>query len=82
MRMLDARVNKIDCKLFYDERISPKEAPDGFPFIYYLRHGDCNWIEPSSIETFVFANFFGTIFTEKPFSFNEDNIIIITDFWM
>jgi hypothetical protein len=80
--MINARINNVDCKLFYDERIPAEKAPSGYPHMYHLRHDENNWCLPISIEKFVFANFFGTIFTKTPFEFDKDGYIDVEQFEM
>lgn len=64
--MVKARINEIDCMLFYDERITPENAPFGYPHMYHLRHDEDDWTCPISIERFVAVNFFGTVFMKEP----------------
>jgi hypothetical protein len=78
--MIDAKINGIDCKLFYDERVPVDKAPIGFPYIYHLRHDEENWCCPMSIENFVLANFFGTIFTKEFLNIGKVDYIDITGF--
>lgn len=78
--MIKACINDIDCILYYDERVSIEQTPTGFPYMYYLRHDECDWTKPISIERLIFVNFFGTIFTRKPILFNENDYIAVETF--
>lgn len=78
--MQKARINDIDCILFYDERVQKGKTPEGYPNIYHVRHAEENWTRPVSIEKFVFANFFGTIFTKELLKFDETGYIEIKHF--
>jgi len=80
--MINACINGIECKLFYDERISVNKAPAGYPYMYHLRHDEENWNRPISIENFVFVNFFGTIFTNKPLNIDRNDYIDVNSFEM
>jgi hypothetical protein len=50
--MIKARVNGIDCIVFYDERLSPEKAPAEYPYMYHIRHNEDNWTHPISLERF------------------------------
>ena len=78
--MTKARINNIDCILFYDERVFTEQAPVGYPYMYNVRHDECNWVRPISIEKFVFVNYFGTIFTKEPLEFNICGYIEVKSF--
>lgn len=80
--MIKGNFNNIECIFFYDERISQENAPEGFPFLYHVRHDEDNWVLPISIEQFVLVNFFGTLFTRKKLLFPEENYIEIDKFVM
>ena len=80
--MIRASVNKVECRLFYDERVSSEEAPEGYPYMYHLRHDEDNWINPVNIEPFVAVNFFGTVFMKEPVSFDGSGYIEIESFEM
>ena len=77
---MKAWVNGIECQFFYDEAIPPEQAPEGYPFIYYLRHDENNWIKPISIEPYVFANFFGTVFMKNKLEFDKNRFIDVKRF--
>jgi len=78
--MMKACINGMDCVLFYDERIPPEKAPQGYPYMYHVRHDDNNWICPITIERFVVVNFFGTVFMKEPIVIGEDNYLEINQF--
>ena len=80
--MTKARINNIDCILFYDERVFTEQAPVGYTNMYHVRHDENNWIRPTSIEKFVFVNFFGTIFTKEPLEFDINGYIEVKNFKM
>ena len=80
--MIKAHINNIDCILFYDKRVSSGQPPVGYPNMYNVRHDECIWTRPISIEKFVFVNFFGTIFTKEPFKFNISGYIEVKSFKM
>jgi hypothetical protein len=77
---MKAWVNGIECQFFYDEAVPPEQAPEGFPYIYYLRHDENNWIKPVSIEPYVFANFFGTVFMKNKLEFDKNRYIDVKRF--
>jgi hypothetical protein len=79
--MIRARINGIDCILFYDERVPLEKAPLGYPYMYHIRHDEDDWTRPISIEQFVVANFFGTIFMKKPVELGRDGYMEIERFW-
>ena len=66
--------------VFYVEAIPPEQAPEGFPYIYYLRHDENNWTKPISIEPYVFANFFGTVFMKNKLEFDKNRYIDVKRF--
>jgi hypothetical protein len=78
--MIDAQINSLNCKLAIDERLLPEKAPNGFPFMYHLRHDEDNWTKPVLLEPFVLVNFFGTVFMSDPVKFNKENYIEIKQF--
>lgn len=78
--MQKARINNIDCILFYDKRVSSGQSPVGYPNMYNVRHDECDWTRPISIEKFVFVNFFGTIFTKEPLELDINAYIEIKSF--
>lgn len=78
--MIKAWFNNIECRFFYDERISQNDAPEGFPFLYHVRHDEDNWVYPISIERFVFVNFFGTLFARKQLLSSEVDYLEIDEF--
>jgi Large polyvalent protein associated domain 28 len=77
---MKAWVNGIECQFFYDEAIPPEQAPEGFPYIFYLRHDENNWIKPVSIEPYVFVNFFGTVFMKNKLEFDKNRYIDVKRF--
>jgi len=50
--------------------------------MYNVRHDECNWTRPISVEKFVFVNFFGTIFTKEPLELNTSDYIEVKSFKM
>ncbi len=78
--MIDACIDGIECKLFYDERIPVNKAPSEYPFMYHIRHDEENWIRPISIEHFVLVNFFGTIFTKEALNIRRGGFLDIKSF--
>ena len=78
--MINARINGIDCKVFYEERLFPEEAPSGYPYMYHIRHDEDNWTHPISLEKFVAVNFFGTVFIKKPLEIDKDGYLEIEEF--
>jgi hypothetical protein len=78
--MIKARINGIDCIVFYEERIPQGKAPSGYPFKYLLRHDENDWTRPISLERFVAVNFFGTAFMRKPIKLDIDGYIEIVRF--
>jgi hypothetical protein len=78
--MINALVNDIECKFYYDERFLPEQAPIGYPFMYQLRHDEDDWTCPISLEKFVLVNFFGSVFMEKPIVFGKENYIEVNQF--
>ncbi len=77
-----ALINNEECILFYDQRVPPEEAPIGYPYMYYIRHDEDNWVQPVSIEKYVLVNFFGTIFTKEELEFDGNEYIEIESFEM
>ncbi|MCB7129120.1 MAG: hypothetical protein J3T61_06260 [Candidatus Brocadiales bacterium] len=77
-----AVINGIECILFYDERVSAEEAPAGYPYMYYVRHDEDNWVRPISIEKYVLVNFFGTIFTKELIDFDNNYYVDVESFEM
>jgi len=80
--MQKARINNIDCILFYDERVQKEKALEGYSNMYHVRHAEENWTRPISIEKYVFVNFFGTIFTKEPLEFDISDYIEVKHFKM
>ena len=80
--MITAYVNGIECKFYYEERLSPEHAPFGYPYMYHLRHDEDNWTKPIMLERFVLVNFFGTVFMKEPVEFGEEYYIEIKQFKM
>ena len=78
--MIKACINGIDCVLFYDKRIPPEKTPQGYPYLYHIRHDDNNWIRPVTIERFVVVNFFGTVFMKEPIEIDEGGYLEINHF--
>jgi hypothetical protein len=69
--MIISHVNGVECVFFYDERLTPAQAPPGYPYMYHLRHDENNWVRPISIEKCVWVNFFGTVFMKNPLDFGD-----------
>ncbi len=69
--MVKARINGIDCIVFYEERIPLEKAPSGYPYMYHIRHDEDDWTLPISLERFVAVNFFGTTFMNEPIEFEH-----------
>ena len=80
--MLNARINNMDCILYYDIRVSPEKAPLGYPYMYHVRHDEDDWTQPVSLERAVFVNFFGTVFMKQPVEFDDSGYIDIESFSM
>ncbi len=80
--MVRARVNGIDCILYYDERIPQEEAPPGYPHMYHLRHDEDDWSQPVNLEKFVLVNFFGTVFMKDPVEIDDSGYVEVESFWM
>lgn len=78
--MIKARINGIDCIVFYDERLSHEEAPAEYPYMYHIRHDEDNWTHPISLERFVAVNFLGTAFMKKPLEIDKNGYIEIEQF--
>jgi hypothetical protein len=77
-----ANINNIECIFYIDERISQNKAPEGYPFMYHIRHDEDNWTLPISIERCVWVNFFGTVFMKKPLNFSENYYLEIESFFI
>lgn len=75
--MIKALINNLACVVFYDERMSPNEAPAGFPHMYQIRHDEDNWTLPIALEKSVICNFWGTAFTRVPINFNSSGYLEI-----
>lgn len=80
--MLNARINNIDCILYYDERISSEKAPLGYSYMYQIRHDEDDWTQPITLERLVVVNFFGTVFMTEPLEFDNSAYIEIKSFSM
>ncbi len=80
--MIKARVNGIDCLLFYDERVPAAKAPPEHPYMYHLRHDEDDWTVPVTLERQVFVNFFGTVFMKEPVALGADGYVEIESFSM
>jgi len=77
---MNAEINGISCILYYDERIPREQAPLGYPYFYHLRHDENDWTCPISIERFVLADFFGTVFMKEPVEFGMDDYVEVKQF--
>lgn len=75
-----ATVNGIECFFCYDERVSVGDAPSDHPFVYHVRHDEDDWALPFSVEPFVLANFFGTVFMRRPLVFGTAGYMEIEQF--
>ncbi|MEK7079278.1 MAG: LPD28 domain-containing protein [Patescibacteria group bacterium] len=80
--MIKACINGINCILFYDERIAPEKAPQGYPYMYHIRHDENNWTRPVNLERFVVVNFFGTVFMKEPIEIDASDYLEINSFEM
>lgn len=80
--MVNAEINGIQCILYYDKRMSPEEAPSGYPHMYHIRHDEDDWTQPITLERFVAVNFFGTVFMKEQVNFNESCYIDIDSFYL
>ena len=67
------RIYNFDCLLSEQRKI--ESIPEGYPHIYYARHGEDDWTIPLTIEKFVLVDFFGIIFTANPIDLGEDGYI-------
>jgi hypothetical protein len=77
---LNGRINGIECKIFYDERVSPEKTPQGYPNIYHVRHDQYNWTCPIALEKYVLVNFYGTVFMKEKLDFGASGYIEIKNF--
>lgn len=75
-----ARINGLECILFIGKQVPPELAPDGYRYCYHLRHDECDWGRPISIEPFVAVNFFGTVFMKDRLDFGPENYIDVESF--
>lgn len=80
--MQNARINSIDCIVYYGERIPPEKAPSGYPYMYHIRHDEDNWTRPVSLERLVVVNFFGTAFMKEPIEVDARGYVEIEGFSM
>ena len=80
--MLNARINDIDCIVYYEERIPPEKAPSGYPYMYQIRHDEDDWTRPVTLERLVIVNFFGTAFMKEPIDLDSNGYIEIERFSM
>lgn len=77
--MEKVHINDFDCLL--SERSKVNKSPEGYPYIYYARHGCDNWTIPLTIEKFVRVDYFGTIFTKQPIDFGEKGFLDVWHFF-
>ena len=80
--MVKARINGLDCIMYYDERISADNAPVECPYMYHVRHDEDDWTMPVTLERQVVANFFGTVFMKEPLQMGMDGFLDVDDFEM
>jgi|SRR3989304_6117196 len=80
--MMKARINNIDCILYYEERMSPDQAPPSYPHMYQIRHDEDDWTCPISLEQAVFVNFFGTVYMKEPLEIDDSGYVEIERFSM
>ena len=79
---MHAIINGIPCMFYYEQRFVAGQNPVQYPYMYQIRHDEDDWSLPISIEWFVAANFYGTIFTSEPITFDAGGYIEITQFDM
>ena len=77
--MEKVRINDFDCVLSEGSKV--KENPEGYPYVYFARHGSDDWTIPLTIEKFVRVDFFGTIFTKQTIDFGEKGFIDVLNFF-
>ncbi len=77
--MEKVRINNFDC--FFSERSNGDVVPEGYPYVYYARHGSDDWTIPLTIEKFVRVDYFGTIFTKQPIAFGEKGFLDVWRFF-
>lgn len=80
--MLRARINNIDCILYYEERVAPEKAPAGYSYMYHVRHDEDDWTLPVTLEQSVLVNFFGTVFMKDPMYIGDAGYVEIESFSM
>ncbi|UYX56048.1 hypothetical protein M3Y14_34265 (plasmid) [Bacillus thuringiensis] len=61
----------------------PQEERNSDLYYYDIRHADCGWCEPATIEPFVMVNHYGTITTTLPLELNDgtesNQYLVLTD---
>jgi hypothetical protein len=77
--MEKVHINDFDCLL--TERSKVKKNPEGYPYVYYARHGSDDWTIPLTREKFVRVDHFGTIFTKQPIDLGEKGFIDVWNFF-
>ena len=77
--MEKVRINEFDC--YVSEKQKIESIPEGYPHIYYARHGEDDWTMPLTIEKFALVNFFGIIFTADPIDLGDDGYIEVQNFF-
>lgn len=74
-----ALINNIECLVL--EGIGNGKNPSAkYPYPYFLRHGEVDWMQPSSIERFVLVNFFGIAYASKPLLLNGQEWVDVKSF--
>ncbi len=61
-----ATLNGIKCLVAEGRRIKKEDAPPGYPYFYHGRHSPNDMSIPVSIESFVYVNFWGSVFSSEP----------------
>lgn len=78
--MIKARINGLDCIVYYDERVPAEKAPPGYPYMYHIRHDEDDWTQPVNLERFVLVNFFGTVFMKVLIEIDDSGYVEIDSF--
>lgn len=72
-------INNFECMLSEKRKIIA--IPEGYPYVYYARHGSDDWTIPLTIEKFVQVDYFGTIFSKHPIDLGDDGFLNIWNFF-
>ena len=81
MESIKATINGLPCVYMEGIRAEQRDAPDGYPYMYHLRHDEDYFFVPVNIERpNVVVNFLGTIFTKKVFDFDDSGYLDVESF--